>query len=94
MNSKIFFCVFKPQIIPERRDIDYEFRLKTAQQQEIQNDTMSSWESLETFFNKLGAHVINNGNSLILAEVHGVRNFNITLFLDLKGFRKFNTAIR
>ena len=37
---------------PERSHIDHEYWLKAAQKQEIQNDTITSWESLETFCNK------------------------------------------
>lgn len=50
--------------------MDYEFRLKATEKQEIQNDTLASWESLET--NKLDLEVINNENYLTLTEVHGV----------------------
>ena len=42
----------------------------TSEKQEIQNDTLASWESLET--NKLDLEVINNKNYLTLTEVHGV----------------------
>ena len=56
----------------ERKRLDYESGLETTQQQEIQNDTTTSWEFLETFNNKLGAQAINYENLLIFTEVHGV----------------------
>lgn len=45
-----------------------ESRLKSAQQQETQNDTIASWECLEIFWNKLDVEVVNHKNSLIFTD--------------------------
>ena len=54
---------------PERRYIDYKSQLKATQQQKMQNNTITSWESLETFCNKLDVQVVNHGISLILTSI-------------------------
>ena len=75
--------------------------MNAKQQQEVQNDTIASWESLETFCNKLDIQVINNENSLILTEVHNATprmNFpfkylKIAPFFVLKDLAKSNAMI-
>lgn len=66
----------------------------------LQNDTIPSRESLESFYNKLDIQVISNKNSLILTEEHGVPpriKFFLQIFKDapaLKNLRKFNTTTK
>ena len=48
--------------------MDYESQLKVTKQQKMQNGTIASWESLETFCNKLDVQVVNNEISLILTS--------------------------
>lgn len=71
-NSKIF-CLSEFRCTYEKR-WNKELRLRVSVetlQQETRNHTIASWESLNTFGDKLDVQVINNENSLTLIEVHG-----------------------
>ena len=75
--------------------------MKAKQQQKVENDAIASWESLETFCNKLDIQVTNNENSLILTEVYNLpprinfpfKYLKIAPFFVLKNFGKLNAMI-
>ena len=60
--------------------------MRAIKQNQIQNDTIASWKSLETFSNKLDVQFINNENSLIFKELHDVPPRSKYSFQIFKGY--------
>ena len=80
--QKFLLLEFKGLDVPSRnseRDIGYNSR-------DMQNDTIASWESVETSSNKLEVQVINNEDSLFLPEVHGAPPKIIFFFQILEDY--------